>query len=238
MISSDKNQIESGALYIVSTPIGNLEDMTFRAVHVLKNVHYIAAEDTRHTGQLLKHFDIKSQLLSYHDFNKNQKADMIINKLSTGNAVALVTDAGTPGISDPAYVLINKAIEAGIKVIPIPGATAAIAGLSASGMPTDRFVFEGFLPPKKGRQKRLNSLKEESRSMIFYESPHRILKTLNDFFSFFGNREIVICRELTKKFEEINRGSLEDMIDEYSHRSVKGEFTLILKGYKKKNEAN
>lgn len=231
----NKNEIESGALYIVGTPIGNLEDMTFRAVHVLKNVQYIAAEDTRHTGQLLKHFDIKNQLLSYHDFNKNQKADLIIHKLSTGNAIALVTDAGTPGISDPAYVLINKAIEMRIKIIPVPGATAAITGLSVSGLPTDRFVFEGFIPVKKGRKKRLESLTEEARSMIFYESPHRVLKTLNDFLTYFGDRDIVICRELTKKFEEIIRGSLVEMIEEFNNRSIKGEFTLILKGFDRKN---
>ncbi len=226
--------MDSGTLYVISTPIGNLEDITLRALRILKEVDCIAAEDTRHTGILLKHFDIKKPQISYHDFNKKNSSGKIIQKLLSGESIGLVTDAGTPGISDPAYMLVKKSHENKIPVMTVPGATAAIAGLSISGLPSDRFTFEGFLPVKKGRKTRLEKLVKESRTMIFYESPHRLLRTLNDLNHVFGNREISVCRELTKKFEETIRGKIEECINIFENRNIKGEFTLIVSGNKEK----
>jgi 16S rRNA (cytidine1402-2'-O)-methyltransferase len=226
---------QSGTLYIVGTPIGNLEDITFRAVRVLQTVDLIAAEDTRHTGKLLQHFQITTPQISYHEHNKLSRQPELLDRLQQGNAIALVTDAGMPGISDPGYELIEACIVAQIPTIPIPGATAAITALAGAGLPCDRFVFEGFLPSKtKERRDRLNWLKNETRTLIFYEAPHRLKQTLEDFASYFGQeRAIVLARELTKIHEEFWRGSIKDAIAFYaSGREPKGEFTLVLAGAK------
>ncbi len=218
-----------GTLYIVSTPIGNLEDITFRAVRILKEVGVIAAEDTRHTQKLLAHLDIHTPLTSYHDFNKEGKAKVLVAKLHEGMSVALVSDAGTPTISDPGYYLINRAIEAGIIVSPIPGPSAAISALAISGLPTDRFAFEGFLP-KKGRANRLETLRSETRTLIFYESPFRILSLLCELRSIFGERKMVIAREMTKVFEEVIRGNFSTVLAGLEGKSIKGEVTLVVEG--------
>jgi len=221
-----------GTLYVVGTPIGNLEDMTFRAVRILQTVDIIAAEDTRHTGKLLQHFQIKTNQISYHQHNRQQRLPELLNRLTAGKTIALVTDAGMPSISDPGYELVQAAIEAGITVIPIPGATAGITALSASGLPTDRFVFEGFLPASgQERQQRLEVLAAESRTLIFYESPYRLQQTLEDFATIFSpSRQIVLARELTKLHEQFWRGTIEDAIAYYTDHEPKGEFTLILAG--------
>jgi len=221
-----------GTLYVVGTPIGNLEDMTFRAVRILQTVDLIAAEDTRHTGKLLQHFQIKTNQISYHQHNRQQRLPELLNRLTAGKTIALVTDAGMPSISDPGYELVQAAIEAGITVIPIPGATAGITALSASGLPTDRFVFEGFLPASgQERQQRLEVLAAESRTLIFYESPYRLQQTLEDFATIFSPfRQIVLARELTKLHEQFWRGTIEDAIAYYTDHEPKGEFTLILAG--------
>ncbi|MEQ9667980.1 16S rRNA (cytidine(1402)-2'-O)-methyltransferase [Coleofasciculus sp. G2-EDA-02] len=221
-----------GTLYVVGTPIGNLEDMTFRAVRILQTVDTIAAEDTRHTGKLLQHFQIKTNQISYHQHNRQQRLPELLNQLTAGKTIALVTDAGMPSISDPGYELVHAAIEAGIPVIPIPGATAGITALSASGLPTDRFVFEGFLPASgQERQQRLELLAAESRTLIFYESPYRLQQTLEDFATIFSpSRQIVLARELTKLHEQFWRGTIEDAIAYYTDHEPKGEFTLILAG--------
>jgi 16S rRNA (cytidine1402-2'-O)-methyltransferase len=221
-----------GTLYVVGTPIGNLEDMTFRAIRILQTVDTIAAEDTRHTGKLLQHFQIKTNQISYHQHNRQQRLPELLNQLTTGKTIALVTDAGMPSISDPGYELVQGAIEAGITVIPIPGATAGITALSASGLPTDRFVFEGFLPASgQERQQRLEVLAAESRTLIFYESPYRLQQTLQDFATIFSpSRQIVLARELTKLHEQFWRGTIEDAIAYYTDHEPKGEFTLVLAG--------
>jgi 16S rRNA (cytidine1402-2'-O)-methyltransferase len=220
-----------GTLYIVSTPIGNLEDITLRAIRVLKEVDLIAAEDTRHTKHLLDRYQIQTQLTSYHDHNKEEKAPVLIARLLEGKSVALVSDAGTPGISDPGYFLINLAADQKVPVVPIPGATAAIAALSVSGLPTDSFVFEGFLPAKHGaRLKRLQKLLKEERTIIFYEAPHKIMKTLEDITEVFGDRRAVITRELTKIHEETIRGTLPEILKHLREGSIKGEFTIIVHG--------
>jgi 16S rRNA (cytidine1402-2'-O)-methyltransferase len=229
------NTTQKGSLYIVSTPIGNLEDMTMRAVRILSEVDIIAAEDTRKTGFLLKRFNIHTRMESYHDHNKIKKTSLLIGQLQQGKSVAVVSDAGTPGISDPAYMLVREAIRSSISIIPIPGPSAVVTGLTVSGLPTDRFVFEGFLPPKKGRKKRLATLAEEPRTIILYEAPHRLLRTLSDLLDTLGDRTIAVCRELTKKFEEILRGSLSDMMSLFENRKIRGEFVLIIQGYSKKN---
>ncbi len=219
----------TGTLYIVSTPIGNLEDITLRAVRILKEVNAIAAEDTRHTQKLLNKFDIHTPLTSYHDHNKEEKAPVLVSRLLEGRNVALVSDAGTPGISDPGYFLINLAIDQKVPVVPIPGPTAAIAALSVSGLPTDRFVFEGFLPSKHtARLKRLEELTKEDRTLIFYEAPHRILQTLDDMQTVLGDRKTVLTRELTKIHEQVLRGSLSEVKKQLEAGSMKGEFTIIL----------
>jgi len=224
-----------GSLYLVSTPIGNLEDISLRALRILKEVDLIAAEDTRRTGLLLKHLGITNRMQSYHDHNKSRKSPILLRQLSMGKSIAIVSDSGTPGISDPAYYLVKRAVEDAITVIPIPGATAVISGLIVSGLPTDRFIFEGFLPPKKGRKTRLNLLSTESRTIVLYEAPHRLLRTLSDLLENLGDRTMAVCREMTKRFEEILRGSISEMIDIFTHRKPRGEFILIIQGYSRKN---
>ncbi len=223
--------MSKGTLYIVATPIGNLEDITLRAIRVLKEVDVIAAEDTRHTRHLLDRYQIETQLTSYHDHNKEEKAPVLVDRMLEGKSVALVSDAGTPGISDPGYFLINLAIEQKISVIPIPGATAAVAALSVSGLPTDRFLFEGFLPAKRmARLKRLEELAKQGCTIIFYEAPHKISKTLEDMLDVFGDRQAVITREMTKIHEETIRGNLSDILKHMQKGTIKGEFTIILHG--------
>ena len=221
----------SGTLYLVSTPIGNLEDITLRALRILKEVNLIAAEDTRKTGILLKNYSISNRLTSYHDFNKEKKVHSLIQELRVGNSIALVSDAGTPGISDPAFLLVKLAIQEGIRVESVPGPTAFVSALIISGLPTDKFVFEGFLPAKAGRRKkRITELINEKRTLIFYESPHRFLETLSDLLSIFGDRRACIARELTKKFEEVRRGNLSEIKEHYETSKPRGEFVIILEG--------
>jgi 16S rRNA (cytidine1402-2'-O)-methyltransferase len=223
--------MSSGILYIVSTPIGNLEDITLRALRILKEVNIIAAEDTRHSQKLLSKYDIHTPLTSYHDHNKEEKAPVLVAKMLDGQTVALISDAGTPGISDPGYFLINLAVDQKIPVIPIPGATAAIAALSVSGLPTDSFVFEGFLPSKHtARLKRLEELKTEKRTLVFYEAPHRIIATVDDILNILGDRKAVVTRELTKVHEEAIRGNMSEVLARLNSGSTKGEFTIILHG--------
>ncbi|MBV6624053.1 MAG: 16S rRNA (cytidine(1402)-2'-O)-methyltransferase [Rivularia sp. (in: Bacteria)] len=221
-----------GVLYIVGTPIGNLEDMTFRGVRILQSVDYIAAEDTRHTGKLLKHFQVNTPQISYHEHNCNSRIPELLKQLHEGKAIALVTDAGMPGISDPGYELVKACAEADITVIPIPGAVAAITALSASGISTDKFVFEGFLSAKsKQRRSHLELLKLEERTLIFYESPHRLRSTLEDMKEIFGDdRQIVLARELTKMYEEFWRGSIAGACSYYESKSPVGEYTLVVAG--------
>lgn len=219
-------------MYIVSTPIGNLEDITFRALRVLKEVDFIACEDTRRTGVLLKHYRIKNRLLSYHEYNKLQRTPEILELLRQGKRIALVSDAGTPGISDPGFYLIRAAIEKNFKVIPIPGPSAILAGIVISGLPSDRFAFEGFLPKREGRKrKKIAELKYEPRTMVFYDSPNRVVKTLTTMLEIFQDRRIVLVRELTKKFEEVLRGKISEIIKTLSERKLKGEIVLIVEGY-------
>jgi 16S rRNA (cytidine1402-2'-O)-methyltransferase len=221
-----------GTLYLVGTPIGNLEDMTFRAIKTLQTVDLIAAEDTRHTGKLLHHFGIATPQISYHEHNKLSRQQELLDRLKQGDAIALVSDAGMPGISDPGYELVKACLEAGITVIPIPGVTAVVTALATSGLPSDRFVFEGFLPTKnKERRDRLNYIKHETRTLIYYEAPHRLLETLKDLADILEeNRQIVLARELTKIHEEFWRGTLEEAIAFYKNREPKGEFTLVVAG--------
>jgi len=228
-----------GTLYIVATPIGNLEDITFRAVDTLKRVDLIACEDTRHTRILLSRYNIPSSLTSYFEHNKLKKSQHLIDLLKEGKEIALVSDAGTPGISDPGYRVIKDAIESKIKVVPIPGPSAAITALTLSGLPTDRFVFEGFLPPKQqARKKRLLSFSEEKRTIIIYESPHRILKTLKDIIETLGDIQIACTREITKKFEEVKRESASTLIRDFEETKPRGEFVIVfnVKG-KRKSES-
>lgn len=222
-----------GTLYVVGTPIGNLEDMTFRAVRTLQEVDTIAAEDTRHTGKLLHHFQITTPQISYHQHNQQSRTAELIAKLQAGNNIALVSDAGMPGISDPGYLLVKEAIANRISVIPIPGVSASLTALTASGLNTDRFVFEGFLPIKgKERRDRLEAITRETRTIVLYEAPHRLLATLKDLAKVLDNsREIVLARELTKVHEEFWRGNIQDAIALYSgDRQPKGEFTLVIAG--------
>lgn len=222
----------SGKLYICPTPIGNLEDMTYRSIRILNEVDLIAAEDTRHSIKLLNHFDISKPLTSYHDHNKDSKGGYLINKLLDGENIALVSDAGMPGISDPGEDIIRQAIENNIEIEVLPGATASITALVSSGLQTAKFAFEGFLDrDKKVRRKQLEDLKEESRTIIFYESPHRLKDTLKDMLKILGNRKISVNRELTKKYQEIIREDLEAVINIFNEREVKGEFVLIVEGF-------
>ncbi|MBD2021811.1 16S rRNA (cytidine(1402)-2'-O)-methyltransferase [Leptolyngbya sp. FACHB-36] len=222
---------QPGTLYVVGTPIGNLEDMTFRAVRILQNVDAIAAEDTRHTGKLLQHFQISTPQISYHDHNRQSRTLELLERLQQGNAIALVTDAGMPGISDPGYELVKACAEAGVVVVPIPGPSAAIAALTASGLPCDQFVFEGFLPAKRtARRSRLDVLKTEARTLIFYEAPHRLRQTLQDLTLLGEERQIALARELTKLHEEIWRGTIAEAVAHYEEREPQGEFTLVVAG--------
>jgi 16S rRNA (cytidine1402-2'-O)-methyltransferase len=227
-----------GTLYLVATPIGNLEDITYRAVKVLSSVDLIAAEDTRKTKILLDHYNINKPMMSYYSYNEKVRAPQLIEKLLAGQSIALVSDAGTPGISDPAYHIVQQALENGISIIPIPGPTAFISALIVSGLPTDRFVFEGFLPLKKGRKTKFELLKLESRTIILYESPHRIRKTLIDIQNYFGNRNVVVARELTKKFEEIVRGPIQFVLSELEKKEPRGEYVVIMEGASKQSDIN
>jgi 16S rRNA (cytidine1402-2'-O)-methyltransferase len=223
--------VQQGVLYIVGTPIGNLEDITLRALRVLKEVDTVAAEDTRHTQKLLTRYDVHATLTSYHDFNKETKAAVLLARMREGASVALVCDAGTPTISDPGYFLINRCIEAGVAVVPIPGPSAVIGALSASGLPTDRFHFEGFLPKPSGRlAKRLAALQDHPETIVLFESPHRLLKTLRAVYEAWGNRPVVVARELTKVHEEFLRGTLAELIAELERRPRRGEVTLLIGG--------
>jgi 16S rRNA (cytidine1402-2'-O)-methyltransferase len=218
-------------LYLVPTPIGNLEDMTLRAIRILQEVDYILAEDTRTSGVLLKHYSIQKPLRRYHQHNEHGVLQHLVEDIQSGHTVALITDAGTPGISDPGFLLVRACIQQGIPVECLPGATAFVPALVNSGFPINRFVFEGFLPPKKGRMTLLNQLKEEPRAIVFYESPHRIVKTLVELCSYFGEeREVCVCRELSKKFEEHKIGTLREVATYYEAHPPKGEIVVVLKG--------
>ena len=224
-----------GTLYIVSTPIGNREDITLRALRLLKEVNLIAAEDTRHTGLLLRHFGIQTPLTSYFEGNESRKKEFILSKLMQGERVALVSDAGTPGISDPGFRLIQTAAENRIAVVPVPGPSAVIAALSVSGLPTDAFLFKGFLPHKsKKREDWLKQLEGVRETLIFYESPHRLSETLNDIFEILGDREMVLTRELTKIYEEVLRGKVSEIQTQIGDRKLKGEITLVISGKTRK----
>ncbi len=219
-----------GNLFVVATPIGNLSDITFRAIEVLRSVDFIAAEDTRTSSVLLKHYGISKPLLSFHSHSKASRTNEILQRIADGSSAALITDAGTPGISDPGYSLVRDAVESGVNVVPIPGAAAFVAALSSSGLRTDRFVFEGFLPLKKGRQKKLYRLSEETRTIVFYESPHRIEKTLKDLQKYFGDRRCVVARELTKVHESYYRGTLSSVSELIPTSEMRGEFVVIVEG--------
>ena len=222
---------EQGVLYIVPTPVGNLEDMTFRAVSVLKEADLILAEDTRTSSVLLKHYDIHGRLESHHKFNEHKTVEMVRDRIAAGLNVALISDAGTPGISDPGFLLVRTCVQAGITVQTLPGATALIPAIVSSGYPCDRFCFEGFLPVKKGRQTRLSELASETRTMVFYESPYRLVKTLEQFAEFFGpDRECSVAREISKKFEEHRRGTLEEVASWFREHEPKGEIVIVVSG--------
>ena len=220
-------------LFLVPTPIGNLEDITFRSIRILNEVDLILAEDTRTSGKLLKHFDIKPPMQSFHMHNEHKVLDKMVDKLKMGIKIALISDAGTPGISDPGFLLVRACVEEGIDTECLPGATALIPALVQSGFPSDRFIFEGFLPPKKGRQTRLKQWSEENRTIVFYESPHKIVKTLSQLQEFIGgNRRLSVSRELSKKFEETVRGNVNELILHFSKKAPKGEFVIVLEGKK------
>ncbi len=220
-------------LYLVPTPIGNLEDITLRAIRVLKEVDLILAEDTRTSGKLLKHFEIATHMQSHHMHNEHRMVERIVERIKNGETVALISDAGTPAISDPGFLLTRACLESGIEIECLPGATAFVPALVNSGLPNDKFIFEGFLPVKKGRQTRLQFLAEETRTMIFYESPHKLLKTLSHFGEYFGEeRPISVSRELTKLYEETVRGSIAEVIQHFTIKAPKGEFVVVVGGKK------
>lgn len=220
-------------IYIVPTPIGNLEDITLRAINVLKDVDLILCEDTRRSKKLLVHYEIETPLRSHHKFNEHQEVDIIIEKIKSGTKVALISDAGTPGISDPGYLIVRTCIQNNIEIDCLPGPTAFVPALINSGIPSDKFIFEGFLPVKKGRKTRLEILSKEERTMVFYESPHKILKTLNDFLIHFGsNRKVSISRELTKIYEETIRGTIHSVLQSLTEKSIRGEIVVIVEGFK------
>ena len=220
-----------GTLYLVPTPVGNLEDITMRALKVLREADLILAEDTRTSGNLLRHFDIRNAMLSYHKFNEHRTVESIVERLLTGQTIAVVSDAGTPGISDPGFLVAREAIRAGVEVITLPGATAFVPALVSSGLPCDRFCFEGFLPQKKGRQTRLQALAEETRTMIFYESPHRIVKALAQFVEVFGPERLAsVCREISKVHEESVRGTLQELLSHFTETEPRGEFVIVVGG--------
>lgn len=220
-----------GILYVVPTPVGNMEDMTFRAIRVLKEADLILAEDTRTSSVLLHHYDIRNEVKSHHKFNEHQTVQYVVQRLLQGEKVALISDAGTPGISDPGFLLVRECVQQGIEVQTLPGPTAFVPALVSSGLPDERFCFEGFLPQKKGRQMRLDSLKEETRTMIFYESPYRVLKTLQQFAEVFGeDRRVSVCREISKVHEESVRGTLAEVIQHFTETEPRGEFVIVLAG--------
>jgi 16S rRNA (cytidine1402-2'-O)-methyltransferase len=223
--------VNPGTLYIVSTPIGNLEDISLRAVRTLSTVDLIAAEDTRTTGILLQHYKIKKPLLSYHNYNESERTPRLIEELKQGRSIALVSDAGTPGISDPSYRIIRAALDMQLPIVAIPGASAFLPALITSGLSAERFVFLGFLPQKKGRTTKLEEVKREPRTLILYESPHRLLRTLTDLRQSFGDRRSSVARELTKKFEEIRRGYLSDHIEHFQRHAPRGEFVIVVEGF-------
>lgn len=220
-----------GKLFVVPTPVGNLEDMTFRAINVLKECDLILAEDTRTSGFLLKHFGIETRMQSHHKFNEHQTSDHVVSRLRGGENIALISDAGTPAISDPGFFVVRACVQADIEVECLPGATAFVPALVMSGIPNDRFCFEGFLPQKKGRQTRLKELSEETRTMVFYESPYRVVKTLTQLAEFLGNdRYVSVSREISKIYAETIRGTLSEVIAHFSENEPKGEFVIIVKG--------
>lgn len=220
-----------GKLYVVPTPVGNLEDMTFRAIRILKEADLILAEDTRTSGILLKHFEIKNAMQSHHKFNEHQTVEKVVERIKAGETVALISDAGTPGISDPGFLVVRECVRNGIEVQCLPGATAFVPALVASGLPDERFCFEGFLPQKKGRMTRLNALKEETRTMIFYESPYRLVKTLMQFIEYFGpDRQVSVCREISKVHEESVRGTLQEVVAHFTETEPRGEIVIVLGG--------
>ncbi len=226
-----------GMLYIIPTPVGNMEDMTLRAIRLLREADLVLAEDTRTSGILLKHFDIKNHLMSHHKFNEHGTAAGIVERLKAGQTIALISDAGTPGISDPGFYLVREAVAAGVEVQTLPGATAFVPALVSSGLPCDRFCFEGFLPQKKGRQTRLEQLSAEERTMVFYESPYRVLKTLQQFREVLGEeRQVSCCREISKVHEESVRGTLAEVIAHFQEREPKGEFVIVVEGRRTKDE--
>ncbi len=220
-----------GILYVVPTPVGNMEDMTLRAIRILKEADLVLAEDTRTSGILLKHFDIKNQLMSHHKFNEHGTSAGIVERLRAGATIALISDAGTPGISDPGFYLVREAVNAGVEVQCLPGATAMIPALVSSGLPCDRFCFEGFLPQKKGRQSRIKALADEQRTMVFYESPYRVLKLLEQLAEEFGgDRQVSVCREISKVHEESVRGTLDEAIAHFKEHEPRGEFVVVVAG--------
>ena len=220
-----------GKLYVVPTPVGNLEDMTFRAIRILKEADLILAEDTRTSGVLLKHYEIKNAMQSHHKFNEHQTVNGIVSRIKAGETVALISDAGTPGISDPGFLIVRECVRNGIEVQCLPGATAFVPAVVSSALPDERFCFEGFLPQKKGRMTRLNSLKDETRTMVFYESPYRLVKTLIQFAELFGpERPVAVCREISKIHEETTRGTLQEVISHFTETEPKGEIVIVVGG--------
>lgn len=220
-----------GILYIVPTPVGNMEDITFRAIRILREADLVLAEDTRTSAVLLKHYDIRNHLLSHHKFNEHGTSASVVSRLQSGQTVALISDAGTPGISDPGFYLVREAVRAGVEVQCLPGATAFVPALVSSGLPCDRFCFEGFLPQKKGRRTRLESLSREQRTMIFYESPYRLVKTLRQLAEVFGgDRQASVCREISKVHEESVRGTLTEVADHFTETEPRGEIVIIVAG--------
>ena len=217
-----------GKLFVVGTPIGNLADITYRAVDTLNSVDFIFAEDTRVSKKLLNHYNIDKKIYSYHDHSKDSEVEKLTNLLESGNDVALISDAGTPTVSDPGYRLIRECVKKGVDIVPIPGPSAVTTALSVAGLPSDSFTFVGFLPQKKGRIKKIEQLSEINNTIILFESPHRLLKTLNQLFEILGNRQVAIGRELTKLYEEIIRGNLKDVTQEFSKKSVKGEIVIMI----------
>ncbi|MGN0233867.1 MAG: 16S rRNA (cytidine(1402)-2'-O)-methyltransferase [Bacteroidaceae bacterium] len=221
-----------GTLYLVPTPVGNFEDITMRALRILREADLILAEDTRTSGNLLRHFDIRNAMLSYHKFNEHQTVESVVNRLRGGETVAVVSDAGTPGISDPGFLVAREAIRAGIEVITLPGATAMVPALVSSGLPCDKFCFEGFLPQKKGRLSRLKALATEPRTMVFYESPHRLVKALVQMVEIFGQERLVsVCREISKIHEESVRGTIGQVLEHFQANEPRGEFVIVVGGY-------
>jgi 16S rRNA (cytidine1402-2'-O)-methyltransferase len=220
-----------GTLYLVPTPVGNLEDITARALRILRECDLILAEDTRTSGNLLRHFDIHKSMVSYHKFNEHQTVKRVVERLMGGETIAVISDAGTPGISDPGFLVVREAVKSGVEVITLPGATAFVPALVSSGLPCDRFCFEGFLPQKKGRQTRIEELKDECRTMIFYESPHRVVKALQQFAEVFGeNRQCSTCREISKMHEESVRGTISEVLAHFMENEPRGEFVIVVAG--------